>query len=140
MLAEHRPTGAILHWFLGSAGDIDTAISLDLHFSINDHMATSATGKEVIELLPPNRVLLETDAPFGAKGGGAKPGQFDKTLRHLAKVWLRSIDSTRELIESNQRAFASRLTHVPPAVRAAIRVSEPPSMRKTKDRNSQGAG
>lgn len=124
MLMDHRPAGAILHWFLGSARDIDTAMSLDLHFSINAHMATSATGKAVIALLPPNRVLLETDAPFGAKGGGARPGQFDKTVRHLAKVWLRTPDSTRELIETNQRAFVDRLVHVPPAVRAATRLSD----------------
>lgn len=120
MLADYRPAGAILHWFLGSPRDIDTAIDLDLHFSINDHMASSVHGKEVIALLPPNRVLLETDAPWGAKGGGAKPGQFDKTVRHLAKVWLRSTVSTRDLIESNQRAYANRLTLVPPMIAKAV--------------------
>lgn len=120
MLADYRPSAAILHWFLGSPDDIDTAIDLDLFFSINDHMASSTRGKEVIALLPPNRVLLETDAPWGARGGGAKPGQFDKTVRHLAKVWLRTSDSTQGLIESNQRAYTSRLSIVPPMIAKAV--------------------
>jgi Tat protein secretion system quality control protein TatD with DNase activity len=57
-----RP-GAILHWFLGTDHDIDRAIDGDAFFSVNEAMLNSERGRRVIDGLPPNRVVLETDAP-----------------------------------------------------------------------------
>lgn len=107
--AFHTP-GAILHWFLGNDTDIEAAIDLDVYFSVNESMVTGGAGRRVVESLPPNRVLLETDAPFGGRRGREiGPADFDRTLTGLARAWGRSEDDVVALVEKNQTALLSRI-------------------------------
>lgn len=120
LLANQCPAGAILHWFLGSASDIDRAVGLNVYFSMNENMISSQQGQRVIRELPPNRVLLESDAPYGGiRGTKNKPGDLRNVVRYLAKVWHRSLESTEDLIESNQRAFLGRIAVVPQVLQDA---------------------
>jgi TatD DNase family protein len=62
--------GAILHWFNGTAEEIDHAIALGCHFSVNAAMAP-----ETIAAMPPERLLTETDFPSSRrKTQASKPG------------------------------------------------------------------
>ncbi|MCM3181164.1 TatD family hydrolase [Cytobacillus horneckiae] len=54
----------ILHWFSGSLSDLNKAIDYGYFFSINNEMIKSVNGRKIIELLPLNRILLESDGPF----------------------------------------------------------------------------
>lgn len=57
----------IFHWFTGSMSQLKKAIELGGYFSINPRMLKTKSGLEVINTVPIERMLLETDAPFTAK-------------------------------------------------------------------------
>ena len=54
----------ILHWYSDSKTTLKKAIDNGYYFSINYSMVNSNTSKELIKLIPLERLLLETDAPF----------------------------------------------------------------------------
>lgn len=54
----------ILHWYSGNKTTLMKAIDNGYYFSINYSMVNSNSGKEIIKLIPLERLLLETDAPF----------------------------------------------------------------------------
>lgn len=66
-----RPTqGVVLHWWLGDKAQTERAIELGTYFSVNASMLRHG---DVLARLPLNRVLTETDHPFGDKAGGRGP-------------------------------------------------------------------
>ena len=54
----------IFHWFTGTKSQLEKAIQLGCYFSINPRMLKTKSGLEVINTVPVERMLLETDAPF----------------------------------------------------------------------------
>lgn len=54
----------ILHWYSGSAKELERALSYGFYFSINYAMTQSENGKKIIDRIPIERILLETDGPF----------------------------------------------------------------------------
>lgn len=109
-LADARVPGAILHWFLGSPAEVERAVDIDVFFSVNEAMVRSQRGRGVMDLLPPNRVLLETDAPYGGSRRRIRPGDLEPTVRALAKHWHRPTDDVVNLIERNQQTLLARVT------------------------------
>ena len=82
-LDGHRCETIILHWWRGTAEETRAAVSLGCYFSFNprDRIAGS-----VFDLVPPDRVLTETDHPFGDTGRhGAKPGGTDAVEERMNK-------------------------------------------------------
>ncbi len=64
-LIRHDVEHAIFHWY---SGDIESARKIaerGYYFSVNYSMLNSKKGFEVIKSLPIDRLLIETDAPFG---------------------------------------------------------------------------
>ena len=59
----------ILHWFTGTAKELQAALALGCWFSINPKMCCSNVGREIIMQIPLNRILPETDAPFTENNG-----------------------------------------------------------------------
>lgn len=54
----------IFHWFTGTTLERKSAIENGAYFSINPKMLKTKSGQETIRIIPANRILLETDAPF----------------------------------------------------------------------------
>lgn len=54
----------ILHWYSGSLKQLDRAIDLGCFFSVNEYMFNSRNGQSIIQRIPIERFLLESDAPF----------------------------------------------------------------------------
>lgn len=54
----------ILHWFSGTQIQLRRALQMGCFFSVNGAMMESLNGQKLIKLISPNRLLLETDAPF----------------------------------------------------------------------------
>lgn len=61
--------GAILHWWLGDAATTQQAVDLGAYFSVN---AASVRRPELLDLIPMDRLLPETDHPDGNRYG-ARP-------------------------------------------------------------------
>ena len=54
----------ILHWFSGSAAQLRRAVEMGCYFSINRAMIKSPNGQKLLTTIPPENMLVETDAPF----------------------------------------------------------------------------
>ncbi len=89
-LLEAHPTAGtfILHWYLGSGKQIARAVEMGCWFSVGPSMLTSAKGRLVAATIPHDRVLPESDGPFGKLDGQpAWPWQAWSVVPQLAEVW-----------------------------------------------------
>jgi TatD DNase family protein len=78
----------ILHWFSGSVSELDRAINAGCWFSVGPLMLGSSKGRRLVELMPVDRVLTETDAPFAQlHGKPLMPWDVQLAYAHLAKIW-----------------------------------------------------
>ena len=60
---------AILHWYSGSFDLLKEAVGIGCYFSVNPKMVKSNKIVRMLEFVPQDRILLETDSPFvGATG------------------------------------------------------------------------
>lgn len=103
---EHHPKSGtpILHWFTGSQAELERAISLSCWFSVGPAMLRSKSGKVLVERMPRDRVLIETDGPFAQPDGVAlMPWQAIDCLPALGSIWNVSQKQTTQLLTSNLR-------------------------------------
>lgn len=93
-LIVHCPQpGLILHWWLGTANETDRAVELGCYFSVN---RSSIRRRNLLARIPLDRVLPETDHPFGDKGRGLRrPGEVGHVESALAEVHRLSIHEIR---------------------------------------------
>jgi len=81
----------VLHWFTGSAAEARRAVERGCYFSINPEMLKSAKNRELVEQLPVDRLLTETDGPFVLVAGAAiRPVAVSNTVAKIAE--LRRVD------------------------------------------------
>jgi len=96
MLEEHLPSHrgkVVLHWFTGTSAEARKASELGCYFSVNSNMLRSDRGRSVVASLDLNRVLTETDGPFGTiDGRTARPIDVKSLVQELAT--LRQMDSS----------------------------------------------
>jgi TatD DNase family protein len=95
---------AILHWYTGPLAAVDDALAAGLWFSINPAMIRSKKAGPLLQRLPRERVLLETDGPFARSGNrSAVPSDLVGTLDHLARLWEIPTSEARKAIAQNQQ-------------------------------------
>lgn len=95
----------VLHWFSGSLRELDRAKNLGCWFSVGPPMLVSAKGRRLVEAMPHDRVLTETDAPFTSndKSGPLMPWDVSKAEAGLADVWQMPLRNVRENLLKNLR-------------------------------------
>lgn len=54
----------ILHWYTGNLENLKIALTRGYFFSINPQMITSKKGRSIINMIPVDRIVIESDAPF----------------------------------------------------------------------------
>ncbi len=57
----------ILHWYSGEVCLLNQAIEVGCYVSFNTQMLKSNKMKQFLSIVPQDRILLETDSPFGAR-------------------------------------------------------------------------
>lgn len=67
LLCEYNIQNVIFHWYSGPVDLIPSIISKGYYFSINESMTRSKNGRAILEQIPRNRILTETDAPYNTK-------------------------------------------------------------------------
>jgi TatD DNase family protein len=94
--------GAVLHWWTGSPGLTEEAVSLGCYFSVPP-AAAGVLGVEFLRRLPRNRILTETDHPSGDRRGPMprRPGNVREVERNLMKAWSLDEDGVRRQIWRN---------------------------------------
>ena len=63
----------VMHWFTGSAAEMRRAIDLGSYFSVNHTMLNGARQRALVQAIPIDRLLTETDGPFTETSG--RPSQ-----------------------------------------------------------------
>lgn len=106
LLEEFQIEGAVLHWYSGSLKNLDRALSLGCSFSINPAMINSASGQKIIDSIPENRILTETDGPYvKANRKIAKPQNVELVNTYLSHLWGKTYGDVESLIDNNFRAI-----------------------------------
>lgn len=85
MLRTQPVTGVVLHWWLGSVAATKRAIELGCYFSIN---AAMFQRPSVLRHIPLDRLLAETDHPYGDRTGPGphQPGNVLPVEYAIAKL------------------------------------------------------
>lgn len=104
-----------LHSFTGTAADAATALELGWYLGVNGIVTfkKSEALREVVRAIPPDRLLLETDAPYLApvpyRGKRNEPAFVAATADFIAKE--RGEDLTNFVSQCNSNAY--RLFNIP---------------------------
>ncbi|HEX9948383.1 MAG TPA: TatD family hydrolase [Allosphingosinicella sp.] len=118
ILAEEMGKGAfagVIHCFTASQDFADKALGLGLYVSISG-IVTFKNAKELqssAKMIPPHRLLIETDAPFLApvphRGRPCEPAFVADTARFLAELRGEPVEALAELTSANFRQLFSKV-------------------------------
>lgn len=98
----------VLHWFTGSKSEAQRAIGLGCYFSVNSEMLRSERSQEIIRLLPFDKLLTETDAPFiEVQGKPSRPADVQSAVDSLAALLGRTSSEVRDLVYQNAKTLIS---------------------------------
>lgn len=111
-LIEKYPNAGVpvLHWFTGSASELKRAISMGCWFSIGPAMLKSSRSQELIQTIPPDIVLPETDGPFATLNGEMiYPWQTDTVINFLDKIWKSQNIGACECVKRNLDSLLAKI-------------------------------
>ena len=95
----------ILHWYSGSKSTARKALDQGCYFSVNPRMLMNETGRDLVESLPRERLLMETDAPFASVDNRKyDPVLAIKAAEQVAKLKGIPTEEFKELLEENARS------------------------------------
>ncbi|MEU1950802.1 TatD family hydrolase [Nocardia rhamnosiphila] len=85
LIEEVQVDGVILHWWLGTEQETHRAVELGCYFSVNHAML----GKPQLQIIPRNRLLLETDHPNGDRRSPQprRPGSTQVLEEGIARLY-----------------------------------------------------
>jgi TatD DNase family protein len=100
----------ILHWYSGTARELERAMALGCWFSVGPAMLRSAKGRALAAMMPRERVLTETDGPFARverDGPPLHPWDAEKAHDELASSWGMEVDRVGKVIAQNLRRLGA---------------------------------
>jgi TatD DNase family protein len=102
ILEEEQRSPVVFHWYSGPLHVLRRAIAQGHFFSINPAMVNSPNGRKIIDAIPPDRVLTESDGPFVKVGNrSALPADVALVEQHLATVWQKKASEVSGKIREN---------------------------------------
>ena len=99
LLKEYKIQNVVFHWYSGPLNLIPSILEQGYFFSVNEAMCISKNGRTIIERIPYDRVLTETDAPYNEKCN------LSRLLEELAKIWNVTFNDAEAIIERNFRTL-----------------------------------
>lgn len=108
-LEAHPGAGIpVLHWFSGTRKELDRAIQLGCWFSVGPAMLRGEKGRKLVEAMPRERVLTETDGPFATDGKRPlMPWDVVLAEERLAELWRCAATELEERLTKNLRALTN---------------------------------
>jgi TatD DNase family protein len=99
----------VLHWFSGKKRELQRAIASGCWFSVGPAMLASATGRALVECMPRDRILPETDGPFARIGRKSlSPWDVGVVTTQLAGLWENmTTEEVDRLLHANLRRLES---------------------------------
>lgn len=111
VIRRHPNVRGVLHSFSGSKEMAEELIKLGWYISFSGTITftNARKPKEVAAVLPKNKVLIETDAPYLAphphRGTLNHSGKLEYTNKALAEVWGIAPEECAEITEENAKRF-----------------------------------
>ncbi|GAA3428740.1 hypothetical protein GCM10018953_59240 [Streptosporangium nondiastaticum] len=93
---RYAPPGVILHWWTGGRSATQAVLDAGCYISVN---IAQARRIDLLTWLPRDRVLVETDHPYG--GRSAPPGSVGAVEHALAETWGSSRGQVRHQVWRN---------------------------------------
>lgn len=92
----------VLHWFSGPQKQLKRAIDMGCWFSVGPAMIRSMNGKSLVQIMPKDRILLESDGPFvNISNRPALPTDMELVARELGLLWSLSVNEVKQIIMNN---------------------------------------
>lgn len=102
ILINHKIKRTVFHWYSGPLNLIDKLVSADHSFSINPAMIKSKNGQKIIERIPIDRILTESDGPYVmTKGKPTEPMDVRLVIEHLKIIWNKSFEEIDQIVQGN---------------------------------------
>jgi TatD DNase family protein len=102
IIGNKFPGKVILHWFSGSDREANAAISNGYYFSINNSMVQSKKGRCLVERIPKDKLLTETDGPFiSVSGSPMQPAQIPLIIETLAEILVMNTNEVKQQLLTN---------------------------------------
>lgn len=102
LLEEFNIQSAVFHWYSGSLTVLDQAVQSGHYFSINPAMIRSKNGRNIIDRIPLNRILTESDGPhIQLRNQPVRPSNIKIILEALRDIWGMSFQEVDEQVWSN---------------------------------------
>ena len=95
---------AVLHGngFIGSPAQMERGMEAGLYLSIVPPMLFTPEGRAVISVVPPERLLFESDGPFGqVEGKECEPRDFALVRDYLAAQWNTTAEAVASALAEN---------------------------------------
>ena len=99
----------ILHWFSGTKQQLKRAIEMGCYFSVGPAMLSSKKGYELVQIMPIEKILVETDGPFGNfKTQALFPWNANITIAILADMWGMNLSEAESMLKQNLFSLVSK--------------------------------
>lgn len=106
----------VLHWFSGTERETERAAEMGCWFSIGVPMLRSERGRRSIAKMPLNRILPETDGPFGTiDDRPSYPWEAMDVASHLVPVLALDHTSITNQLVGNFRKLSERSSSLAPS-------------------------
>lgn len=98
----------ILHWFTGTKTELKLAIQMGCWFSVGPNMLTTARGKALVAAMPLDKIIPETDGPFG-KYNGKQLEPWDSAMvpKLIAQARNTDVEAVQAQLYDNFRRLVS---------------------------------
>ncbi len=108
LLIEKKIESAIFHWYSGPLSLIDKIADSGYYLSVNTSMIKSESGQKMINRMPLDHILTETDGPFTeVNGRESKPSDISLVYQYFSKIWSKTNQEVDSIITSNFQKLIS---------------------------------
>ena len=102
--AEPTAGTPILHWYVGTANQVSQAAEIGCWFSVGPAMLSSKNGRAAVSKMPHDRILPESDGPFGVVNGQpVYPWEAWRTAAMLAEICNEDVADVEHRLITNFR-------------------------------------
>ncbi|WP_255369049.1 Qat anti-phage system TatD family nuclease QatD [Polaromonas sp. OV174] len=103
---------AVMHWFTDSPASLRRASALGCWFSVGPAMLKSANGRNLVSLMPRERVVPESDGPFGAvMGKPVMPWETGQVTDTLAELWTLPVAEVAQTLNANGKRLIALMSN-----------------------------
>ncbi len=96
----------VLHWFSGTQRELQRAVEMGCWFSVGPAMLKGEKGRKLVERMPANRVLTETDGPFTRNGKEPfYPWDVIQAEADLGQIWRLDVSEARQRLRDSLRVL-----------------------------------